>query len=191
MFSDSKYIISATNKKQFPNLTNYPEFVFLGRSNVGKSSLINLITNRKNLARTSSKPGKTIALNFYLVDNKYYFIDVPGYGYATRSFDIRENFGKYIDEYLINNQNLKIAFLLIDTKVGPTDDDILMYNYLIHLGLYVKVIATKMDKVGKTKLYSQQKLISEKLNINDNAIFMTSAQSKQGIEEIITIIKKY
>src|SRR5690554_429786 len=159
MFHDSKYVISAVRKDQFPNTNNYPEFVFLGRSNVGKSSIINALTNRKNLARTSSKPGKTIALNFYNIDEKFYFVDVPGYGYASRSFDIRESFGGYIEEYLYNNQNLKIAFLLVDTKVGPTKDDILMYDYLKYLNLNIKIIATKFDKVGTTKLLSHKKII--------------------------------
>lgn len=191
MFNDSKYIISAVNKKQFPNIDNLPEFVFLGRSNVGKSSFINSLTNRKNLARTSSKPGKTITLNFYLIDEKYYFVDVPGYGYASRSFAMRDNFGEYIEEYLFNNQNLKIAFLLVDTKVGPTSDDILMYNYLKHLNLNIKIIATKADKVGTTKVLSHKKVIREKLGIDNESIFMTSSQTKKGIDEIIDLIKKY
>lgn len=191
MFKDARYIISAVSKNQFPNTNNYPEFVFLGRSNVGKSSTINAILNRKNLAQTSSKPGKTICLNFYLVDNMYYFVDVPGYGYAARSNQMKEKFGKYIEEYLKNNPNLKIAFLLIDTKVGPTEDDILMYEYLRYLGLNIKIIATKSDKVGSTKIFSHKKLIKEKLNITDEDIFITSAVTKKGFSEIIEFIKQY
>lgn len=191
MFKDARYIISAVSKNQFPNTNNYPEFVFLGRSNVGKSSTINAILNRKNLAQTSSKPGKTICLNFYLVDNMYYFVDVPGYGYAARSNQMKEKFGKYIEEYLKNNPNLKIAFLLIDTKVGPTEDDILMYEYLKYLGINIKIIATKSDKVGSSKIFSHKKVIKEKLNITDEDIFVTSAAEKKGFSEIINFIKQY
>lgn len=191
MFNDAKYIISAVSKEQSPNDNNLPEFVFLGRSNVGKSSFINALTNRKNLARTSSKPGKTIALNYYLIDSRYYFVDVPGYGYASRSMDTRDKFGLYIENYLHNNTNLKIAFLLVDTKVGPTNDDILMYDYLKYLGLNIKIIATKADKVGTTKVLTHKKQIKEKLNISNDDIFMTSVQEKKGIKEVIDLIKSF
>jgi GTP-binding protein len=191
MFNDAKYIISAVSKEQSPNDNNLPEFVFLGRSNVGKSSFINALTNRKNLARTSSKPGKTIALNYYLIDSRYYFVDVPGYGYASRSMDTRDKFGLYIENYLHNNTNLKIAFLLVDTKVGPTNDDILMYDYLKYLGLNIKIIATKADKVGTTKVLTHKKQIKEKLNISNDDIFMTSVQEKKGIIEVIDLIKSF
>ena len=191
MFNNSKYIISAVSKDQFPNKNNLPEFVFLGRSNVGKSSFINALTNRKNLARTSSKPGKTITLNFYNIDNEFYFVDVPGYGYANRSFELRENLGIYIDEYLKNNQNLKLAFLLVDTKIGPTNDDVLMYDYLKFLGLNVKIIATKSDKVGSTRVLTHKKAIKEKLNIDNNDIYITSTLEKKGIAEVIYLIKSF
>ena len=191
MFKDSIFIISAVRRNQFPNKTNLPEFVFLGRSNVGKSSFINALTNRKNLAKTSGKPGKTITLNFYLIDEMYYFVDVPGYGYAQRSMKMRDEFGKYIEYYLANNQNLKLAFLLVDTKVGPTEDDILMFDYLNYLNLDVKVIATKADKVGKTKVLSHKKIIREKLKVNNDDIYMTSSETKMGIEDVINLIKQY
>lgn len=191
MFKDSIFIISAVRRNQFPNKTNLPEFVFLGRSNVGKSSFINALTNRKNLAKTSGKPGKTITLNFYLIDEMYYFVDVPGYGYAQRSMKMRDEFGKYIEDYLANNQNLKLAFLLVDTKVGPTEDDILMFDYLNYLNLDVKVIATKADKVGKTKVLSHKKIIREKLKVNNDDIYITSSETKMGIEDVINLIKQY
>ena len=191
MFNDSKYVISAVSKKQYPNVDNLPEFVFLGRSNVGKSSFINSLTNRKNLARTSGTPGKTITLNYYLIDDMYYFIDVPGYGYAQRNFSMRENFGEYIEEYLQENQNLKVCFLLVDTKVGPTADDILMFNYLKHLNLNIIVVATKSDKVGTTRVLSHKKVIREKLGIDNNNIYMTSSHTKLGFDEIRELIKRY
>lgn len=191
MFHDSKYIISAVDKAQFPNKDGLPEFVFLGRSNVGKSSFINSLVNRKALAYTSSKPGKTIALNFYLIDDKYYFVDVPGYGYASRSHTQREEFGTYIEKYLHNNQNLKVVFLLVDTKVGPTSDDILMYEYLKYLNLNIKVIATKSDKVGSTKLLSHKKMILDKLKITNDDLIVTSTLKKQGIIDCINLIKSF
>lgn len=191
MFNTSEYVISAVSNKQFPNKNNFPEFVFLGRSNVGKSSFINSLVNKKNLARTSSKPGKTIALNFYIINDNMYFVDVPGYGYAVRSKAQRDDFGKYIENYLYNNQNLKVAFLLVDTKVGPTSDDIIMYDFLKHLNLNVKVIATKSDKVGNTKLRSHRNDIIKKLNISENDLFITSTQKYTGIEEIRRFIKTY
>lgn len=186
MFQDCKYIISAVSKKQFPNHQGLNEYVFLGRSNVGKSSLINAITNRKLLAHTSSKPGKTQAINFYLIDNRFYFVDVPGYGYASRSISHRLNFGKYIEEYLQNNKNLKYAFLLIDTKVGPTNDDKLMFEYLQYLQIETIIVATKADKVGKTHLPKHLKNIREKLNYDK--IIPTSSVKKQGIDKIIEFI---
>ncbi|HHU55440.1 MAG TPA: YihA family ribosome biogenesis GTP-binding protein [Acholeplasmataceae bacterium] len=186
MFNKCEYIISAVSKKQFPNKTGLNEYVFLGRSNVGKSSLINAITNRKLLAHTSSKPGKTQAINFYLIDEKLYFVDVPGYGYASQSVSKRLDFGKYIESYLKNNPNLKIAFLLVDTKVGPTNDDILMYEYLKYLNINTTIIATKADKVGTTHLQKHIRNIKEKLG--DDNLIITSSLRKQGIDKIIKLI---
>ena len=190
MFDKCEYIISAVNKKQFPNHNQLPEFVFLGRSNVGKSSFINALTNRKMLARTSSNPGKTQTINFFLIDEAFYLVDVPGYGYASRSRDDRLRYGEYIEAYLINNPNLKIAFLLVDTKVGPTNDDILMMNYLKHLALNIIVIGTKADKIGKTMLSKQKALIRNSLLVDDNKIILTSATTKQGFDQVITLISE-
>jgi len=190
MFDKCEYIISAVNKKQFPNHNQLPEFVFLGRSNVGKGSFINALTNRKMLARTSSKPGKTQTINFFLIDEAFYLVDVPGYGYASRSRDDRLRYGEYIEAYLINNPNLKIAFLLVDTKVGPTNDDILMMNYLKYLALNIIVIGTKADKIGKTMLSKQKALIRNSLLVDDNTIILTSATTKQGFDQVITLISE-
>lgn len=188
MFNSCEYIISAVRKDQYPNKDNFSEFVFLGRSNVGKSSFINAITNRKMLARTSQTPGKTQTINFFLIDNQFYFVDVPGYGYATRSQTTILEYGKYIEEYLINNHNLKIAFLLVDTKIGPTSDDILMYNYMQHLELNIVVIGTKSDKIGTTLIAKHKKQIKEKLNIADDKVIITSSEKKQGIDKVIELI---
>lgn len=190
MFKKCEYVISAVSKKQNPNISNVPEFVFLGRSNVGKSSFINFLVNRKLLARTSTKPGKTIAVNFYNIDDKMYFVDVPGYGYAARSFEQKDKFGGYIEEYLVDNQNIKIAFLLIDTKVGPTQDDVIMINYLKFLELNIKVIATKSDKVGTTHLFKHKNNIIKKLSISESSLFVTSSLKNIGRENILKMIEE-
>lgn len=188
MFKSCEYIISAGKKEQFPNKENLNEYVFLGRSNVGKSSLINSITNRKMLAYTSSKPGKTIAINFYLIDKSFYLVDVPGYGYAIKSQEMKMKFGDYIENYIQDNPNLKIAFLLVDTKVGPTADDVLMYEYLKYFNIPIKVIGTKSDKVGSTLVLKHKKMIATKLKISLDDIIMTSSESKKGINEIHSLL---
>lgn len=181
MFNTSEFIISATSKKPFKNSEKLNEYVFLGRSNVGKSSLINCLCNKKLLAKVSSKPGKTITLNYYLIDNSFYLVDVPGYGFAQRSQNMKEEFGESIESYLKNNHQIKMCFLLVDTKVGPTNDDLLMYDYLKYLNMNVTVVATKSDKVGNSLIYRHKKQIMEK--INDN-IILTSTIKKTGINEL-------
>lgn len=190
MFNSCQYVISAVNKKQFPNKNGLSEFVFVGRSNVGKSSFINALTGRKMLAKTSSKPGKTRLINFFIIDEKMYFVDLPGYGYASHSYQTREDFGNYIEEYLTDNKNLKIVFLLVDTKVGPTKDDILMFEYLKYLKLNIIVVGTKLDKVGSTQLIKQKKMISNSLNIPLDNVILTSSEKKQGFEKVLEQIEK-
>lgn len=189
MFEKCQFITSTVNLKQSPNKESLPEFVFVGRSNVGKSSLINAITKRKLLAKTSSKPGKTITLNYFLIDNSFYLVDVPGYGYASRSQSQRQGFGDSIEDYLTNNKNLKIVFLLVDTKVGPTNDDILMYNYLMHLNCNVIILSTKLDKIGSTLRFKAIKNIKEKLNID--YLIETSSEKNYNIDKIVNKIKEY
>ena len=186
MFKKSEYIISITNLASSPNKDNLSEFIFLGRSNVGKSSLINALTGRKLLAYTSSKPGKTIALNYYLIDDEFYFVDAPGYGYAARSIDRRLDFGDSLEEYLTKNDNLKMVFLLVDTKVGPTKDDMLMYEYLKYLNVPFTIVSTKSDKIGSTLVYRALKEIKNK--ISDVSIIATSSTTKKGIDELEQII---
>ena len=186
MFKTSEYIISTTKLSQSPNKDNLSEIIFLGRSNVGKSSLINALTGRKLLAYTSSKPGKTIALNYYLIDKEIYFVDAPGYGYAAKSYDKRIDFGDSLEEYLTKNTNLKMVFLLVDTKVGPTKDDMLMYEYLKYLNVPFTIVATKSDKIGSTLVYRAIKDIKAK--INDHEIIVTSANTKKGIDELESLI---
>ena len=187
MFKTSEFVISTVNNKQCPNKDNLNEYVFLGRSNVGKSSLINALCNKKGLAKVSSNPGKTITLNYYFIDKQFYLVDVPGYGFANRSKDMKEQFGQYIDDYLMNNKNIKMCFLLVDTKVGPTADDVLMYDYLKYLELPITVVSTKCDKIGKTLYVRHEKQIKTKLEGSN--IVMTSSESKFGLDKLKSLFE--
>lgn len=176
--------ISAVRQSQYPE-DKKPEFLLCGRSNVGKSSFINAIIERKDLARVSSNPGKTQTLNFYHVNESFYLVDVPGYGYATVSEEIRQKFGKMIEEYLENRENLERVFLLIDFRIKPTQDDLLMYNFLNYHNLPVTIIATKVDKVSKNDREKQIKMINEELNIKDgDNLVLFSSKTKLGKIEI-------
>ena len=176
---------------QYPD-DKKPEFFLVGRSNVGKSSFINTIINRKNYARTSSKPGKTQTLNFYLVNDNFYLVDVPGYGYADAPKSKVKKFGLMIEEYLVNRSNLKHVFMLIDYRHKPTEDDLLMYNYLKHYNIPVTVVATKYDKINSGARVKQDKIITEAMSLTpgENLIFFSSI-SKKGREEIGAIIESH
>lgn len=191
IIKSSEYVISCVKKEQYPNENNLPEFVFLGRSNVGKSSFINALCNRKNLAYTSSKPGKTLTLNFYYINKEFYLIDVPGYGYAQRVMSQRMDFGAMIEEYLNSSENLKKCFLIVDSRHNPTEDDCLMYNYLKHFNIDVVVIATKVDKIPKTQQHKHLKNISLTLDLPLTDIIAVSSVTKQGIEKVHQIIEQY
>ncbi len=187
----AEYIISAVSKKQYPNI-GYPSFLFVGRSNVGKSSFINALTSRKNLAYTSSKPGKTVALNFYNIDDCFIFIDVPGYGYAQKKIEDRLYYGQMIEELLATFEPLKICFLIVDIRHSPTEDDVLMYNYLKHCEKKVIIIATKLDKISNNKLTEAIKTIRTKFNLrSDDLCLPISSMSKRGIEKVDEIINSY
>lgn len=181
-----EYITSGTNINHFPT-TKLPEFVFFGRSNVGKSSFINAFTNH-NIARTSSNPGKTQTLNFFLVDDNYYLVDVPGYGYAHVSKMKKEEFGQMLEHYIVNREVLKKAFLLIDFRHPPTDDDILMLNFLRYYEIPIVIIATKKDKVKRSLHKKHLNIIMEKLLIGEDDIIVTSAKTKEGFELVTKTI---
>ncbi len=168
------------------------EFLLLGRSNVGKSSFINTLIERKNFARTSSKPGKTQTLNFYLVNENFYLVDVPGYGYASVSKETQKKFGIMIEDYLKNRPNLKHVFLLIDYRHKPTEDDLLMYNFLKYYNLNITAVATKYDKITKNNRLKQDKLIKETLKLNEEENFIPwSTITKKGRNEVLEIIESY
>ena len=179
----------AVRTSQYPE-EGLPEFLLVGRSNVGKSSFINTLINRKNFAHTSSKPGKTQTLNFYLVNKSFYFVDVPGYGYAVVSHERQKKFGVMIEEYLKSRESLKCVFLLIDYRHKPTEDDCLVYNFLKYYNLKIKVVATKYDKVSKNNRDKQNKLIKDTLKLEKEEEFIPfSTVSKKGRDDVYEIIK--
>ena len=182
---DVKLTISAVRKSQFPEDMK-PEFLLVGRSNVGKSSFINTLINRKNFARTSANPGKTQTLNFYLINDSFYLVDAPGYGYARVNKQLKEKFGLIMEDYLEGRENLKKVFMLIDFRHKPTKDDLMMYNYLRHYNIPVTIVATKVDKISKNKQDKYKKVLKETLNINDdNSIILFSTITKIGKNEVL------
>lgn len=189
-------ILSVDLKNTAVRISQYPtdekdEFLLVGRSNVGKSSFINSLICRKNFARTSAKPGKTQTLNFYLVNDNFYLVDVPGYGYASVNKETQKKFGLMIEEYLINRKNLKRVFMLVDYRHKPTEDDILMYNFLKYYNNNVTIVATKYDKVNKNARSKQDKLIADSFELQDgDNIVCFSSVTKKGREEIYSIIEE-
>lgn len=186
-----EYISSAVTKEQYPK-DNLKEIVLSGRSNVGKSSFINSILNRKNVAYTSSKPGKTQTLNFFKINDEFYFVDVPGYGYAKVSKKDRENFGRMIEEYLVYRDQLSLVVLLVDYRHKPSEDDILMYEYLKTYQIPCLVVGTKLDKVPKTKRIKHEREIKQALNLDSNDIFIPySSETKENKEAVLNILKEF
>ncbi len=180
--------IMATRRSQYPD-DQQAEFLLVGRSNVGKSSFINTLLERKNLAYTSSKPGKTQTLNFYQVNQSFYLIDVPGYGYADVSKQVQAKFGMMIEEYLEKRKQLRRVFMIIDFRHKPSEDDILMYNFLKYYHLPVTVVATKVDKIGSSKRDKCKKAITDTLDlvVGDNLVLFSSV-TKEGREEVLQLI---
>lgn len=173
---------------KLPNNTQ-AEFAFAGKSNVGKSSLINGLMNRKNLARTSAEPGKTQTINFYHVNNEFYLVDLPGYGYAKRAKGEVEKWGKMIENYLHSSRVLKNVFLLIDMRHEPSANDIQMYEWIVHQGFEPIIIATKSDKLNKSQYQKAIKIIRQTLGMSEEGILIPySAVTKKGREEIYDII---
>lgn len=186
----AEFIKSGTNKSHMLE-GGLPEFLFCGRSNVGKSSFINGLCNRKNLAKTSSKPGKTITLNMFKINDKIVFVDVPGYGYAVRSKTQIEEFGKMIEEYITTRNELKMAFLLVDIRHAPTNDDVTMLEFLRYYKIKTTIIATKYDKITRNQLPKQLKLIRETLNIKDEELIPVSSETKFNMDKVEEIFDNF
>lgn len=179
-----KFEISAVNPKQYPK-NNLPEIVLVGKSNVGKSSFINTMINRKKLARTSSQPGKTRQLNFYNIDNKFYFVDLPGYGYSKMSKKEQEQVGKFTEEYLLKRKQIVLIIFLVDIRHSPTPNDKLMYSYVVSSKLPFIIIANKADKIAITKVQDATKQIQKQLNpIGDTICLPFSAERKIYSEDV-------
>jgi GTP-binding protein len=189
--TSSEIIISAVKPDQYPE-TEIPEFALAGRSNVGKSSFINKMLNRKGLARISSKPGKTQTLNFYLINEILHFVDVPGYGYAKVSKKEREAWGKMIETYITTRDQLKAVVLIVDLRHPPTTDDTLMYDFLKHFEIPCIVIATKADKIPKGKWQKHLKVTKETLDLDPNdEIILFSSETGLGKDEAWKILESY
>lgn len=192
LIKQADFVISAVSPKQYPT-DNLPEIALVGRSNVGKSSLINKFINRKNLARTSSKPGKTQTLNYYLINKDYfYFVDLPGYGFAQVSHEVKEKWSKFIDEYLLHRENLRGVMQIVDLRHPPSKDDVLMYEWLRHINADVLVVATKADKISKGQWQKHTKQIREGLKADKSQpILVFSAENGQGLAEVMTWVENH
>lgn len=168
-----------------------PEFAFAGKSNVGKSSLINALMNRKAYARTSSQPGKTQTINFYNINNAFYYVDLPGYGYAKVSLEAKEKWGKMIERYLRRSQMLKMVFLLVDIRHDPSANDKSMYDWIVYNGYHPVIIATKLDKINRSQVAKQTKAIRQGLGMaREDILIPFSAETKQGREEIWELLEE-
>ena len=183
--------VSAVSTKQYPT-NGLPEIVLVGKSNVGKSSFINTMINRKKLARTSSEPGKTRQINFYNIDEKFYFVDLPGYGYSKMSKKEQEQVGNFIEEYLFNRNQISLIIFLIDIRHSPTANDKLMYDYVIRSGLPCIILTNKADKIAITKVEDTAKNLQKSLNpIGDIPTFPFSSERKIYMDNVWNEIEKY
>lgn len=186
-----EFVTSAVRRSQYP-LDKRPEFLLVGRSNVGKSSFINTLVNRKNLARISAIPGKTQTLNFYLINESFYLVDVPGYGFAKVSRGLKNKFGLIIEDYLKERDNLKMVFMLIDFRHKPTNDDVMMYDYLKYYNIPVTIIATKSDKVSRNSYDKNKKIIKDTLKLADeDNLILFSTVTKDGKQDIYGSIEAF
>jgi GTP-binding protein len=169
----------------------HPEFAFAGKSNVGKSSLINALMNRKSLARTSAQPGKTQTINFYHINDALYYVDLPGYGYAKASVEVKAKWGKMIERYLHKSSMLRCIFLLIDIRHEPSGNDKLMYDWIVANGYYPVIIATKLDKLKRSQVQKHVKMVREGLGVEkEGTVIPFSAETRQGREEIWELIER-
>ena len=185
-----KFEVSAVGPKQYPK-GSLPEIVLVGKSNVGKSSFINTMLNRKNLARTSNTPGKTRQINFYNIDDNFYFVDLPGYGYSKMSKEEKVISGKYIEEYLEKRDNIHLIILVLDIRHKPTADDILMYKYILKTNLPYIVVTNKADKIAVTKVDTAVEEIKKYLGLSYATILPFSAERKIYTDKVWEELEKY
>ena len=189
LIKNPRFEISVMNKSQYPK-NNLPEIVLAGKSNVGKSSFVNSMINRKSLARTSSAPGKTRQLNFYNMDDKFYFVDLPGYGYSEMSKAQQVKVGASTESYLKSRKNINLIILLIDIRHKPSENDIMMLDFIKHTGKHYIVITSKADKIAKTKVSSCVADIAKILDVPEDLIFAYSSETKLNQETIWEVIEE-
>jgi len=188
----SEITMSAVNKSQYPD-EGIPEIALVGRSNVGKSSTVNTLLNRRNFARISQTPGKTRTINFYLINNEFFFTDLPGYGYAKIAKSEKEKWGKIMERYLEDREELCAIFLLVDIRHEPTNDDVMMYEWIKHFGYNCVVIATKSDKISRGQYQKHINIIRKKLQLDaDEKVIPISSLKKTGVEDVWDeIVRQY
>lgn len=190
LYKSSLFIKSITDKKDIPQ-PYLSEVLFVGKSNVGKSSLINALTNNKKLAYTSSKPGHTRLLNYYLIENRFYFVDAPGYGFSQQKTVDYEFYGNMVDSYLTDNKNLKLIVFILDSRRIPNEDDILFYDYLVHKQLKFCIVLSKSDKLNMSEKARIKKNFSEsKIDLTNNEVFLTSISNLKSLENLKEFIDK-
>ena len=190
IIKNPKFEISAVSKKQYPK-GELPEIVLVGKSNVGKSSFINTMINRKNLARTSNTPGKTRQINFYNIDDKFYFVDLPGYGFSKMSKKEKLISGKYIEEYLEEGKNISLIIFLIDIRHKPTEDDDLMYDYILKSNLPFMILTNKADKIAVTKVNDEVERLKKHFGISYSTILPFSSERKIYLDNVWNEIEKF
>ena len=191
IIKNPRFEVSAVKESQYPQ-NGLPEVVLVGKSNVGKSSFINTMINRKKLARTSSEPGKTRQINFYNIDEKFYFVDLPGYGYSKMSKKEQEQVGKFIEQYLFNREQISLIIFLVDIRHSPTENDKLMYDYVIRSGLPCMILANKADKIAVTKVPDAASKLQKTLNpIGDIPTFPFSSERRIYMDDVWNEIEKY
>jgi len=190
IIKNPKFEISAVKPAQYPK-GNKPEIVLVGKSNVGKSSFINTMLGRKNLARTSNTPGKTRQINFYNIDDNFYFVDLPGYGYSKLSKEEQVNMGKFIEDYLSKSPNIKLIVLLLDIRHNPTSDDMLMYKYILKTNLPFIIIANKADKIAITKVDNEVQKIKDFMGLSFTTLLPFSAERKIYTEGTWKVIEEF
>lgn len=187
---NTRFIKSASKKAEFID-DELPQIAIVGRSNVGKSSLINLLTNNKKLAKTSSTPGRTRLVNYFNVNDRFYLVDLPGYGFAKASKNISNNWDSVINDYFADNEKLRLVFVLLDCRLAPSELDMMMFDYLASHELPAVVILTKIDKISRSQLNLSIDKIAKTIRFNKNMIIPTSANKKIGVEKIESILDEY
>lgn len=189
--TSAEFITSAVKPEQYP-VRGLPEVAFVGRSNVGKSSLLNSLVNRKKLAMTSSSPGKTRLINFFLINDSFYFVDLPGYGFAKVSQGIKKSWAAFIETYLTGRETLRLIALLVDVRHPPTADDVAMYQWLIHFNLPTVIVATKADKISRGNWQKHTRQIREGLRLGaEGPVILYSSETGQGKEDLWKVIQQF